>query len=416
MRIGIFTESFEPLINGVSTSVKTLMAELERAGHTVFVITSQFPNYRDERPGIYRFPSVNSIIEPDYVLPVPISPRITSLIPKLHLDVIHSHSPFMLGVLALRMARRLSLPIISTNHTLYTEYTHYMPVLPTVVTKELAIRWMRKYYNDCDYILAPSRLTRDRLISECDVTTPISIVPTGIPAPPYLLTSAIDIKRNLDLPVESRILLYVGRLAPEKNLLMLLESFQKIAAVEKDTYLVIAGSGKSDSWMQDQARKLGVWERMRFAGFVPRTKLDPLYNAAEIFMFPSKTETQGVAIGEALASGTPCVVVNEGGAPESIRDGYDGILVNDDPNEMAQQALCLLQDAGLRRTMSENAKKRAKQNTPEAVARVIISIYEQAIEAFNSEAAMAAVGYRPRVLPIADVVNTTQEYEVPRDI
>ena len=379
MRVGIFTESYYPLINGVSTSVHTLMAELERAGHTVFIITSQFPNYRDERPGIYRFPSINSLVEPDYVLPIPISPYISAALPKLKLDIVHSQSPFLLGLLAARVAKRYGLPHISTNHTLYTEYAHYMPLLPSPMTKSMLTDWMRTFYNKCDLVLAPSHMTKDRLVEGYGVTTPVSVVPTGIQPPPYILVSRAATRRELGLPEKSRILLYVGRLAPEKNLETLIEAFARVARQTKDTYLVLAGSGKSHSALQFLAEQLEIDKRIVFTGFLPRTKLDPLYRSAEIFLFPSKTDTQGLVVGEALAAGTPCIVVNGGGVPESIRDGVDGFLVEDNPEAMATRTLQLLSDPGLRSRMSENAIQGAKNITPERIAERVIAIYESVI-------------------------------------
>ena len=379
MRVGIFSESYPPLINGVSTSVQTLTAQLEAAGHDVFIFTSRYPRYKDERAGVYRYPSVNALVEPDYVLPVPFSPRIARAIPALKLDIVHSQSPFLLGLVARRAACALGVPHVATNHTLYTEYAHYLP-LPTVgATRRILVRWMRRFYNTCDRVLAPSALTQDVLQRVCGVETPISVVPTAIPAPPYILARPAETRQEFGLPPDARILLYVGRLAPEKNLPLLLRAFARIAAKTTDTYLVLAGSGKSRRTLENLARTLGVHRRTRFAGFLSRTKLDPLYQASELFLFPSKTETQGLAVGEALAAGLPCVVVEAGGAPEAIRDGVDGFLVEDRADAMAARALELLADPARRRAMAEDAKRGAAARVPEAVGGRIIRIYEELI-------------------------------------
>lgn len=379
MRIGIFSESFTPLINGVSTSVETLIAELERAGHTVYVFTSSYPRFTDDRSGVFRFPSVNSIVEPDYVLPIPISKHIHDAIPTLGLDIVHSQSPFLLGKLARKVARRFGIPHISTNHTLYTEYSHYCPIAPPALTRAFVIRWMNEFYNTCDQVVVPSCLTKDRLIKLCDVRVPIEVVPTGIPEPPYILTSREETKERLGVPRDARLLLYVGRLAPEKNLLMLLDAFAQIAAARPDVYLVVAGSGKSAAMLKRRAAKLGLGGRTVFTGFIQRTKLDPLYKAAEAFLFPSKTETQGLSVGEALAAGTPCVVVNAGGAPESVHDGVDGFLIEDDPHLMAERALLLIDNADLRRRMSDAARANAAAIRPPMIAQRILGLYERLV-------------------------------------
>jgi len=389
MRVGIFTESYPPLINGVSTSVQTLTAQLESAGHDVFVFTSRYPRYKDERPGVYRYPSVNTLVEPDYVVPVPFSPRITRAIASLKLDIVHSQSPFFLGLVARRTARALNLPHIATNHTLYTEYAHYLP-LPTVgVTRRLLVGWMHRFYNSCDHVLAPSELTRRVLVDRYQVETPVSVVPTAIPAPPYVLARPADTRQEFGLPPDARILLYVGRLAPEKNLDLLLRAFAVIAGKTSDTYLVLAGSGKSRRSLESHAKALGIHRRTRFAGFLSRTKLDPLYQASDIFLFPSKTETQGLAVGEALAAGLPCVVVNSGGAPEAIRDGVDGFLVEDRPEAMAARTLGLLADPATHRRMAEEAKRGATLRVPEAVGTRIIRLYEELIAARQEQSSIS---------------------------
>ena len=380
MRVGIFTESYPPLINGVSTSVQTLIAHLEQAGHQVFVFTSRYPRYQDERKGVFRYPSINAVVEPDYVLPITFSPRIAQIIPTLKLDIVHSHSPFFLGLLARRVAAALGLPHVATNHTLYTEYAHYLPLLPVAVTRWLLVRWMRDFYNSCDRVLAPSHLTQ-RVLEGYGVGTPVSVVPTAIPAPPYVLQRPPETKHEFGLPPDARLLLYVGRLAPEKNLDLLLRAFALVTAETNDTYLILAGSGKSRGALESRARALGIHRRTRFAGFLGRTKLDPLYQASDLFLFPSKTETQGLAVGEALAAGLPCVVVNAGGAPESVRDGVDGFLVADNAEAMAGRTLALLADAVGRLHMSEEAKRGAASWTPENVGGRMLAVYEELIKA-----------------------------------
>jgi len=380
MRVGIFTESYPPLINGVSTSIQTLMAHLEQAGHDVFVFTSRYPRYRDERKGVFRYPSVNAIVEPDYVLPITFSPRISRIIPTLKLDIVHSHSPFFLGLLARRVARSLGLPHVATNHTLYTEYAHYLPLPTVAATRWLLVRWMRDFYNSCDRVLAPSHLTQ-RVLEGYGVRTSVSVVPTAIPAPPYVLQRPPETKHEFGLPPDARLLLYVGRLAPEKNLDLLLRAFALVAAKTNDTYLILAGSGKSRGALESRARFLGIHRRTRFAGFLGRTKLDPLYQASDLFLFPSKTETQGLAVGEALAAGLPCVVVNAGGAPESVREGVDGFLVADGAKAMAERTLALLADSAGRRRLSEGAKRGAQARTPENVGGRMVVVYEELIAA-----------------------------------
>ena len=379
MRVGIFSESYKPIINGVSTSMDTLVAELERAGHTVYVFTSRFPRYEDDRTGVFRYPSVNSVIEPDYVLPIPISHRIASAIPKLKLDIVHSQSPFALGWLARRVARQAAIPLVSTNHTIYTEYTHYFPFASKSFARATLIRWMSWYYNECDWVFAPSAFTRSLLVDGFHIRTPVTVVPTGIPEPPYILASDRATKESLQIPADARILLYVGRLAREKNLDLLLDAFAGVRSQCGNVFLVVAGSGNNADRMKERTKALRLTNYVRYTGFLDRTRLDPLYRAADVFVYPSITETQGLAVGEALAAGTPCVVVNGGGAPETVTDGVDGIVVPNDADRFSLAVQRLLQDNDLRRRFSEAGRRNIERLRPERVAQIVIDRYERLV-------------------------------------
>jgi 1,2-diacylglycerol 3-alpha-glucosyltransferase len=382
MHIGIFSESYPPIVNGVSTSVLTLMGELERAGHTVSVFTSRAKgstDYVDEHPRVFRYPSAPSLVEPQYQLPIPFSQRIKAAIPEMGLDLIHSQSPFFLGLIARHVAQELGLPLVSTNHTLYTEYAHYTKrLLPLPLARSMLIGWMQWYYSSCDHVLVPSDLTRQTLLS-FGVQAPVTVMPTGIPIPPQEMPPPAAIKRSWDIPQDARLLLYAGRLAPEKNLGMLLEAAAQIIAARPETYLMLAGSGMGDADTRQMVRQMGLEKQTVFTGFLERSRLDPIYAAADVFLFPSKTETQGLAIGEAMACGTPCVVVNAGGAPESVRDGVDGFLVEDDPTQMAERAMRLLDDPNVRQAMSAEARTHAAGVTPDKVAARILGLYENLI-------------------------------------
>ena len=326
MRVGIFSESYPPIINGVSTSVRTLMAELEGAGHTVYVFTSRAAgrrHYRDDRPGVYRYPSFNSGVEPQYRLPIPFSQHIKDTIPTLGLDIIHSQSPFFLGLIARHVARQMGLPIVSTNHTLYTEYAHYLPGVPPPLTRDALVRWMRGYYNGCDRVLTPSEMTRQRL-HEHGVCVPITVLPTGIPTPPPGLPSPAAVRLQWGIPPTDRLLLYVGRLAPEKNLEMLLHAFAHILRTCPDAWLILAGSGMGEAVTQQAANDLGISERAIFTGFLERSQLDPLYAASDVFLFPSKTETRAWPSARRWPAGRPASWSTRAAPPNPSATAWTG--------------------------------------------------------------------------------------------
>lgn len=388
LRVGLFTDSYPPVVNGVSTSVYTLAQELIRAGHEVSIFAPKFPGHTDLSDDIFRIPSVLTPFERQYPLPLPVMRGLMSRVGREGLDIIHSQSPFLMGQLALRASRRFRLPLVATNHTLYTEYSHYVPVAPESVTKattRLIVRW---YYQQCDALITPSRMAAGRLRDEyCVDGPPISIIPSGIPLPgEYSQSEKAQTKRDLGIPAGATMLLYVGRIAKEKNLGMLLEAFEeKISFRDPSVRLVIVGKGPDyEPIRQRVLDSTRIADRVIFAGFLERSAVDPIYAAADLFVFPSYTETQGMVTGEALAAGTPSVVVDQGGSPETVTDGVDGILVPNDKHAFARATLDLLQDTARREAMGIEARRRAAERTPERMAQKVVEVYDQAIAGFTS--------------------------------
>ena len=230
LRVGVFTESYPPVVNGVTTSVLALIEQLRIAGHEVFVFASHFPGYKDDSPNVTRFRAIVTKYERGYPLPLPVSRRIISSIGDMRLDLLHTQSPFLLGLVALQAARAYNLPLVATNHTLYTEYTHYVPGFPQDWVKWTTRTWVGFYYRHCDAIMAPSEMAGKRLRSEYNIPdVPISTVPSGVPIPPTVPDGDRDaVRAKYGIPLDAPVLMYAGRLAKEKNLEMLLESCRDV--------------------------------------------------------------------------------------------------------------------------------------------------------------------------------------------
>ncbi len=258
MRIGIFTESYPPLINGVSTSVQTLIAQLEHAGHAVFVFTSRYPRYKDDAvPMCIAYPSVNAIVEPDYVLPIPISPTHRRHYPHARswtLSIPSRRSCWACSPAASRgawSAARFHQP--HALHGICALCSAGAAGRSRAARRPLDARLLQ-LLRPCPRAVRTDARAPDEGYG---VHAPVTVVPTGIPAPPYLLVEARRHQAGAGTAPDARLLLYVGRLAPEKNLEMLLRAFQKIAAKTEDTYLVIAGSGKSAGALRRLRKQLG---------------------------------------------------------------------------------------------------------------------------------------------------------------
>jgi 1,2-diacylglycerol 3-alpha-glucosyltransferase len=375
LRIAVFSESFEPVINGVSVSISLLAGRLEELGHEVFCFAPRYPGHTDSSPRVFRFPSVRAPGVPDYPLALPWSGGLFRVFRELAPDVVHTHTPFALGVRGQRWAARLGIPLVSTNHTLYTEYVHYIRPVPPALMRALAVWWMRRYYNRCSHVIVPSAATGRRLESY-GVRTPWTAIPTGIsfPEPP----AGLDGRAVAGASPDDRLLLYLGRIAREKNLDLLLEAFRILLQKEPSARLVVVGGGPYLQRCRERAAALGVDGRVTFTGPLPRDVLPAVFSAAELFLFPSTTETQGLVVGEAALHGLPCVAVDAGGTPEFVRHGETGLLVRPDPEEFASAALQLLSDGDRREAFSRAARDLASALTVDGMARRVLEVYRSA--------------------------------------
>jgi glycosyltransferase involved in cell wall biosynthesis len=382
LRIGLFSESFEPVQNGVTTSVLTLMAGLRARNHHVWVFAPAHQQQREPETNVLRFPSFVSLFNRDYPIAYPLIPRLalSSHFSRLRLDVVHTHTPFVLGLTGANLALSRGVPLVTTFHTLYTQYTHYVPLLPDAVTHSFLEYYLPWYYNRCALIICPSEVAASFLRRQ-GVERPMEIIPTGIPLPAPESVSAEArrcTRERLGIAPETPLLLYTGRLAPEKNMAWLLEVFVAIRARVPAARLVIAGGGPSLDELQTQAEML-LGDAVVFLGPTPRSQLDALYAAADVFCFPSPSETQGLVIGEARAAGTPCVVVDAGGAPETVRDGNDGFRIPVGDKEMfVDRVAQIVQNERLRERLRANALRNACDFTPETMVQRVLGVYERA--------------------------------------
>ncbi|GAB4465845.1 MAG: glycosyltransferase family 4 protein [Armatimonadaceae bacterium] len=388
MRIGLFTESYDPVINGVSTSVKTLATELRELQHEPVVIAPGFPGFFDEeeeRIEVRRLPSWHTAFNHGNPFAYPPVGPTPSALRKISLDVVHTHQPFGIGLHGKRIARKLNVPLVSTFHTLYTEYVHYFPFAPRAVSVAVLERFLRRYHHNCDAVIVPSREVSRRLERIGISKKRLFVVPTGVPDPPTVTPEQVDrIRDKYSLPVGAPVVLYVGRLAKEKNLFLLIDAFAEISRQfpenEKHPILLLVGSGPFQEECELRVEAAGIEQWVRFTGFVRRERLDPFYRASTLFAFPSSTETQGVVLSEAQTHGLPCLVVEGGGASEFVRHGVDALVVPPTLRTFSRSLLDLLNDAELRRKFAVAALKSPLRPTPRDMAQRVVEVYEAARE------------------------------------
>ena len=281
-----------------------------------------------------------------------------------------------LGMLAKHIAKNIDAPLVVTYHTMLDDYTHYVPVIPSSAVSMVANETTYRYCMMCDHVIAPSTNIYDKM-KELNITTPISVLPTGINL------AEIDSITEADLTVYGiptcvKTIVYVGRLAKEKNLEMLLAAFEVLAKKMEDVHLIMVGGGPQHKEFTGKYKNNPLCERIHFTGFVPKTEAISIFKAASLMLFTSYTETQGIVLAESMASKTPIVATNSYAARDIIENGVEGALCDNTPENLADACYNILNDNATFSSMKEAARKRGEKYDDELLTDRLLEIYEMA--------------------------------------
>jgi 1,2-diacylglycerol 3-alpha-glucosyltransferase len=388
MRILKISDVFFPRVNGVSTSIETFRRDLVALGHEVVLVA---PAYSADSPDPREAlnPSVRRV--PSRAVPRDPEDRIMSLgglrralaefaqngrSPGPRFDVVHIHTPFLAHYAGLRFARAQGIPVVATYHTLFEEYLHhYVPLLPRAITGGLARRFSRSQCNRLDAVIAPSQAMRQALLAY-GINTRIDILPTGLPADRFQAGDGLAFRRRHGLALDRPLLLFVGRTAHEKNIGFLLEMMLELRSLRPDALLLIAGEGPAAASLRAQAAHLGLSESVRFLGYFDRGgELQDCYSAADVFVFSSLTETQGLVLLEAMAQGVPVVAIPRMGTIDILGPGQGCRHAPNDRKGFAQVVSELLADRGRCRALGEQAREYAQTWASARMAQRLSDLY-----------------------------------------
>jgi glycosyltransferase involved in cell wall biosynthesis len=373
MRIGIFTDTYLPEINGVVTVIRLMERELRKKGHEVYIFAPAHPGQDNARTEVYRFPSLRFIFYKEMRVAIPYSRKALKIIPTM--DIIHSHDPFSIGLLALWASRRYQIPHIHTYHTFYAEYRRYLPRL--IRPSRRMAEWLsRAFCNRCDVIIAPS-LQMKRELDHYGITSPIHPLLFGVDEEEFSHKISWNVGEALNLSAGD-LLLYVGRLGWEKNIDFLLRAFQRLLSFRSGARLIIVGDGPHRAALERYAEELGIAPDVIFTGYLPQERLIDLYKQATLFVFASTTETQGLVLQEAMMAGTPPVAVGAMGVLDVVASGERGLLVLRDEEEFARACFYLLEDEGERRRLGAAAQRWARSQSVQTSIRRLLEIYGEA--------------------------------------
>jgi 1,2-diacylglycerol 3-alpha-glucosyltransferase len=379
MKIVMFTNTYLPHVSGVARSVETFSDDLRTLGHEVHVVCPTFQGATKSTDAILRVPAIQNFNGSDFSVRIPLPGAISRHLHKFPPDLIHAHHPFLLGDAALRTARELGRPLVFTHHTMYEDYTHYVPVNQQRL-RQFVVRLSTDYANLCDHVIAPSESVAD-LLRQRGVESPITVIPTGVDTAFFSGGNGRAMREQLGIPPASKVIGHLGRLAPEKNLDYLAEAIARYLACDAGagSCCLIVGSGPSQEQIEKTFRDRGVAERLYMAGKRAGQELADAYAAMDLFAFASRTETQGMVLAEAMAAGKPVIALDAPGAREVVHSAEVGRLLDGDADaETFAHALAefpLAGDAYDRH--GQAARERARLFSREQCSRRLAGMYEQ---------------------------------------
>lgn len=389
MKIGIFTDAYEPHISGVTTSIKMLKEALEKMGHTVYIVTANLEKrvfkYDEDNKIIY-IPGIKTGIYQTRLTSI-YSRKAMEIIKTWNLDVIHSQTEFGIGYFSRIVSKKLNIPVVHTYHTLYEDYVYYVTHGHfDNAAKKLVVK-MTKYYCEkkCDEVIVPTDKIKDLFVNKYGIKKNINVIPTGIDIKKFDKNAEInkkvkEIKTKYKIKDDEFVIGSVGRVATEKSLDVLIQNVRKLVDANNKIKLMIVGDGPELPNLKELVKKLKLEKNVILTGKVDYSLVPSYFNTCNIIASFSTTETQGLTIIEGLAASKPTLCINDESFRSMIENGYNGYLFDTD-EEFRELVFKLMSDKELYKEMANNAKNSTYRFSKEVFGADILKVYHKAIKA-----------------------------------
>lgn len=378
MRIGMMADAYLPHISGITNHIVLAKRYFEEQGHEVFVFTFGEENYEDSDPHVIRSPGL-PLADTGFYINLRYNLKAQRVLRTM--DVVHVHHPFFSGRLALRYCPPRNIPVVFTNHTRYDLYAQaYVPALPEGLSEPFLRTYLSSFCHSCDLVIAPSAGVRE-VLQRFGVKANIEVVPNGVDISPFCCeTEPID-RSKFGFTGSEILLVYTGRLGPEKNLPFLLRAFAGIAKSYEDVGLLIIGNGPEYDNLVDRVQHMGIADRVAFTGLVPYDELPKYLAAADAFVTASVTEVHPLSVIEAQAAGLPVLGIKSPGVSDTVKDGETGILVQEEDLALftAKMVRLVTDREGLAR-MGDNAREAAQAYAYDRTSQILLEHYQRLIE------------------------------------
>lgn len=376
MNIVLVTNTFTSHVGGVARSVEAFTEEYRRRGHRVLVVAPEFRDAPLEEVGVFRFPAIQNFNASDFSVALPVPTGLNDRLKEFDVDIIHSQHPFLLGMTAVRMARTCRVPLVFTHHTLYEQYTHYVPANSDLLQR-FVIELGTHYANMCDLVFAPSESVR-HLLLERGVTAPVEVVPTGVRVENFACGDGSALRERMGIPQDAFVVGHMGRLAQEKNLGYLATAVALFLRTHSQTVFLLVGVGPFEEEIRAICDAHGVTQRLFVAGVLRGKDLADALRAMDVFAFASRSETQGMVLTEAMAAGTPVIALDACGAREVVKDKINGRLLHDATETEFAAALAWVHECSPERKaeLVAGARTMAERYSLENTAQKALACYE----------------------------------------
>lgn len=391
MRIGLFTDTYPPYINGVSTSVNMLKKALEKKGHKVYVVTvndSLIKYDYDEENTTLKIPGVPIGIY-DYRISRIYPLKMINLVKSWNLDIIHSHTEFGIGIFARIFAKQFNIPLVHTYHTMYEDYTHYITHGYFDKSSKKIVEYLTKFYCDktASELIVPTAKTYRLFVEKYKFDKSIHIIPTGIEVDRFFEENinpknVSNLRKKLGITKNNTVITFVGRLASEKNIEFLLNAHQKLLKKCKSIKLMIVGDGPDKEALMNLSKKLGIEKMVIFTGKVAWQDIPYYYHISDLFTTASKSETQGLTVIEAMASNVVPIVIEDEAFNGTVINGINGYVFNTE-EEYISDVVKLHSDKKLRKSVSIQARIQSEHLSSSTYAENVLTVYKRAIKNRN---------------------------------
>lgn len=378
MRIGLFSDTYWPQVNGVATSVLMLQQKLEQMGHEVHVVTTTDPDAPPDQPNVHRVYSMPFVSKRRFGSFY--NPRLRKKINDLELDIIHTHTEFSLGRFGRAIAKQKRIPHVHTMHTIYEDYTHFIIKVGKFngMAKLAARKMSSGFCNSADRVVAPTAKVKDMLL-KYGVDRPIEVIPTGIDLQKFQQSISPEqlstLRQKQGIAPEDLVLCYIGRVSVEKNIAELLHSLHPYLLGHPHVKFMVVGDGPARSSLEELSDYLDISSQVIFTGEVRWDDVPLYYRLGDLFVNASQSEAQGLTYIEALSSGLPLLVRNDPCIAEVVQTGVNGYAY-----EKQQQFIRILDellcDPARLGQLSRAALSSCEKFSAQRYAASILALYE----------------------------------------